>query len=95
MTKQDKSSEIRQFREESKKSKKKNKSSTKEQDELVEQELEELISNLDLLKPVNKNWKYHASEFYGQVIVTTLALAFLGFYIWTLIVVPPNAKLLE
>jgi len=93
VSKQDKSSEFEQFSKKSKKSKKKNKSSTKEQDELVEQELEELILNLDLLKPVDKKWKYHASEFYGQVIVTTLALAFLGFYIWTLIVVPPNAKL--
>lgn len=93
MNKQDKSSELEQFSNKSQNRKKKKKSSSKEQDKLVEQELEELISNLELFKPVNRNWKYHASEFYGQIIITTLAITFLGFYLWTLIVVPPNAKL--
>ena len=93
MNKQEKSSDLAQFSKKSQNRKKNKKSSSKEQDKLVEQELEELISNLDLLKPVNRNWKYHASEFYGQIIITTLAITFLGFYLWTLIVVPPNAKL--
>ena len=93
MNKQEKSSDLAQFSKKSQNRKKNKKSSSKEQDKLVEQELEELISNLDLLKPVDRNWKYHASEFYGQIIITTLAITFLGFYLWTLIVVPPNAKL--
>ena len=60
---------------------------------LVEQELEELISNLELLKPVKKDWKYRIGEFFGQIILTVVALILLGCYVWSITVVPPNTKL--
>ncbi|MFM1985847.1 MAG: hypothetical protein RIS18_64 [Actinomycetota bacterium] len=60
---------------------------------LVEQELEELISNLELLKPVKKDWKYRIGEFFGQIILTVVSLILLGCYVWSITVVPPNTKL--
>jgi len=60
---------------------------------LVTQELDELISNLALLKPVKKDWKYRIGEFIGQLILTSVALILLGCYIWSITVVPPNTKL--
>ena len=60
---------------------------------LVSQELNELISNLELLKPVKKDWKYRVGEYIGQLILTTLALILLGCYVWSITVVPPNTKL--
>ncbi len=60
---------------------------------LVTQELEELISNLELLKLVKKDWKYRIGEFIGQLILTAVALILLGCYIWSITVVPPNTKL--
>ncbi len=60
---------------------------------LVSQELDELISNLELLKPVKKDWKYRIGEFIGQLILTAVALILLGCYIWSITVVPPNTKL--
>ena len=60
---------------------------------LVTQELDELISNLELLKPVKKDWKYRIGEFIGQLILTAVALILLGCYIWSITVVPPNTKL--
>lgn len=61
---------------------------------IVEQELNELITNLDLLKPIKKDWKYRLGEFLGQLILTVFALILLASYIWSVTVVPPNAKLL-
>jgi len=61
---------------------------------LVEKELNELITNLDLLKPVKKDWRYRIGEFIGQLILTVFALILLGCYVWSITVVPPNAKLL-
>jgi vancomycin resistance protein YoaR len=60
---------------------------------LVTQELDELISNLVLLKPVKKDWKYRIGEFIGQLILTAVALILLGCYIWSITVIPPNTKL--
>ena len=60
---------------------------------VVTQELDELISNLELLKPVKKDWKYRIGEFIGQLILTAVALILLGCYIWSITVVPPNTKL--
>ena len=60
---------------------------------VVTQELDELISNLALLKPVKKDWKYRIGEFIGQLILTSVALILLGCYIWSITVVPPNTKL--
>lgn len=60
---------------------------------LVTQELDELISNLELLEPVKKDWKYRIGEFIGQMILTAVALILLGCYIWSITVVPPNTKL--
>jgi vancomycin resistance protein YoaR len=60
---------------------------------LVNQELDELISNLSLIKPVERNWKYRIGEFIGQLILTCVALILLGCYIWSITVVPPNTKL--
>lgn len=60
---------------------------------LVTQELDELISNLELLKPVKKDWKYRIGEFIGQLILTAVALILLGCYIWSITVIPPNTKL--
>jgi vancomycin resistance protein YoaR len=60
---------------------------------VVAQELDELISNLALLKPVKKDWKYRIGEFIGQLILTAVALILLGCYIWSITVVPPNTKL--
>ena len=60
---------------------------------VVAQELDELISNLALLKPVKKDWKYRIGEFIGQLILTSVALILLGCYIWSITVVPPNTKL--
>ena len=60
---------------------------------LVTQELDELISNLELLKPVKKDWKYRIGEFIGQLILTAGALILLGCYVWSITVVPPNTKL--
>ncbi|MCX6458660.1 MAG: VanW family protein [Actinobacteria bacterium] len=60
---------------------------------LVTQDLDELISNLELLKPVKKDWKYRIGEFIGQLILTAVALILLGCYIWSITVVPPNTKL--
>lgn len=56
--------------------------------------MNELITNLDLLKPIKKDWKYRLGEFLGQLILTVFALILLASYIWSLTVVPPNAKLL-
>lgn len=61
---------------------------------VVEKELNELITNLDLLKPVKKDWRYRIGEFIGQLILTVFALILLGCYVWSITVVPPNAKLL-
>lgn len=61
---------------------------------IVEQELNELITNLDLLRPIKKDWKYRLGEFLGQLILTVFALILLASYIWSVTVVPPNAKLL-
>ena len=61
---------------------------------IVEKELNELITNLDLLKPVKKDWRYRIGEFIGQLILTVFALILLGCYVWSITVVPPNAKLL-
>jgi hypothetical protein len=55
---------------------------------VVAQELDELISNLALLKPVKKDWKYRIGEFIGQLILTAVALILLGCYIWSITVVP-------
>ena len=41
---------------------------------IVEKELNELITNLDLLKPVKKDWRYRIGEFIGQLILTVVAL---------------------
>ena len=60
---------------------------------VVAQELDELISNLALLKPVKKDWKYRIGEFIGQLILTAVALILLGCYVWSITVVPPNTKL--
>ena len=60
---------------------------------LVTQELDDLISNLELLKPVKKGWKYRIGEFIGQLILTAVAVILLGCYIWSITVVPPNTKL--
>jgi vancomycin resistance protein YoaR len=60
---------------------------------LVTQELDELISNLELLKPVKKDWKYRIGEFIGQLILTAVALILFGCYVWSITVVPPNTKL--
>ena len=60
---------------------------------LVTQELDELISNLELSKPVKKDWKYRIGEFIGQLILTAVALILLGCYVWSITVVPPNTKL--
>lgn len=60
---------------------------------IVEKELNELIENLDLLKPVKKDWRYRIGEFLGQLILTFVALILLGCYVWSITVVPPNAKL--
>jgi hypothetical protein len=60
---------------------------------LVTQELDELISNLELLKPVKKDWKYRIGEFIGQLILTAVAIILLGCYIWSITVIPPNTKL--
>lgn len=56
--------------------------------------MNELITNLDLLKPIKKDWKYRLGEFLGQLILTVFALILLASYIWSLTVVPPNAELL-
>ncbi|MGA0083501.1 MAG: peptidoglycan binding domain-containing protein, partial [Candidatus Nanopelagicales bacterium] len=61
---------------------------------VVEKELNELITNLDLLKPVKKDWRYRIGEFIGQLILTVFALILLGCYVWSITVVPPNTKLL-
>jgi len=61
---------------------------------IVEKELNELITNLDLLKPVKKDWRYRIGEFIGQLILTVVALILLGCYVWSITVVPPNAQLL-
>ena len=61
---------------------------------IVEKELNELITNLELLKPVKKDWRYRIGEFIGQLILTVVALILLGCYVWSITVVPPNAKLL-
>ena len=60
---------------------------------LVTQELDELISNLELLKPVKKDWRYRIGEFIGQLILTGVAIILLGCYVWSITVVPPNTKL--
>ena len=60
---------------------------------LVTKDLDELISNLELLKPVKKDWKYRIGEFIGQLILTAVALIILGCYVWSITVVPPNTKL--
>jgi vancomycin resistance protein YoaR len=60
---------------------------------LVTQELDELISNLELLKPVKKDWRYRIGEFIGQLILAGVALILLGCYVWSITVVPPNTKL--
>ena len=60
---------------------------------VVAQELDELISNLALLKPVKKDWKYRIGEFIGQLILTAVAIILLGCYIWSITVIPPNTKL--
>jgi len=60
---------------------------------LVAKDLDDLISNLELLKPVKKDWKYRIGEFIGQLILTAVALILLGCYIWSITVVPPNTKL--
>lgn len=60
---------------------------------LVTQELDELISNLELLKPVKKDWKYRIGEFIGQLILTAVSLILLGCFVWSITVVPPNTKL--
>lgn len=61
---------------------------------VVEKELNELITNLELLTPVKKDWRYRIGEFIGQLILTVFALILLGCYVWSITVVPPNAKLL-
>ena len=61
---------------------------------IVEKELNELITNLELLTPVKKDWRYRIGEFIGQLILTVFALILLGCYVWSITVVPPNAKLL-
>ena len=60
---------------------------------VVSQELDDLISNLALLKPVKKDWKYRIGEFIGQLILTAVAIILLGCYIWSITVIPPNTKL--
>ena len=60
---------------------------------LVTKDLDELISNLELLKPVKKDWKYRIGEFIGQLILTAVSLIILGCYVWSITVVPPNTKL--
>ena len=61
---------------------------------VVEKELNELITNLELLTPVKKDWRYRIGEFIGQFILTVFALILLGCYVWSITVVPPNARLL-
>jgi vancomycin resistance protein YoaR len=60
---------------------------------LVTKELDELISNIELLTPVKKDWKYRIGEFIGQLILTAFSLILLGCYVWSITVVPPNTKL--
>ena len=60
----------------------------------AEKELNILIQNLDLLKPVKKDWRYRIGEFLGQLILTVFAIILLGCYIWSITVVPPNTTLL-
>ncbi len=60
----------------------------------VEQELNELISNLEFLKPVKKDWRYRLGEFLGQLILTFLFVLFLGLFVWSITVVPPNSRML-
>ena len=61
---------------------------------VVEKELNELITNLELLTPIKKDWRYRIGEFIGQLILTVFALILLACYVWSITVVPPNAKLL-
>ena len=61
---------------------------------VVEKELNDLISNLELLKPIKKDWKYRIGEFLGQLILTFIFIIFLGLFIWSITVVPPNSTLL-
>ncbi len=61
---------------------------------IVEQELNDLISNLELLKPIKKDWRYRLGEFLGQLILTFIFIVFLGLFIWSITVVPPNSTLL-
>ncbi|MFM1826239.1 MAG: hypothetical protein RLZZ37_874 [Actinomycetota bacterium] len=61
---------------------------------VVEQELNELISNLELLKPIKKDWKYRIGEFLGQLILTFIFVVFLSLFIWSISVVPPKSTLL-
>jgi len=61
---------------------------------VVEQELNELISNLELLKPIKKDWRYRIGEFLGQLILTFIFVVFLSLFIWSISVVPPKSTLL-
>lgn len=61
---------------------------------VVVQDLNELISNLELLKPIKKDWRYRIGEFLGQLILTFLFIVLLGLFIWSITVVPPRALLL-
>ena len=61
---------------------------------VVEQELNELISNLELLKPIKKDWKYRIGEFLGQLILTFIFVVFLSLFIWSISVIPPKSTLL-
>ena len=61
---------------------------------VVEKELNELISNLELLKPIKKDWKYRIGEFLGQLILTFIFIVFLSLFIWSISVVPPKSTLL-
>lgn len=61
---------------------------------VVEQELNELISNLELLKPIKKDWRYRIGEILGQLILTFVFVVFLSLFIWSISVVPPKSTLL-
>ena len=69
-------------------------SSTQTINPVVEQELNELISNLELLKPIKKDWRYRIGEFLGQLILTFIFIVFLSLFIWSISVIPPKSTLL-
>ena len=62
-------------------------------DKVVEVELAEIISNLELLNPIEKTWLEKSRPLWGQFILSVLVIATTGFLLWSINVVPPNARL--